>query len=127
MFKSITISICKKINVVLLINILACNAIPTYIKSDFSPLGTRGLMAESVCRHAESISNDGRSSTSSIQDPSKLGSFDLESSSYVTGYGIRQRSFASVKVPVSRGKGSWRRPFSLFLEFYLSGCRIPPS
>lgn len=80
-----------------------------------------GLMAESVCRHAESISNDGRSSTSSIQDPSKLGSFDLESPFYVTGYGIRQRSFAPVKVPVSRGKGSWRRPFSLFLEFYLSG------
>ncbi|EGI69050.1 hypothetical protein G5I_02220 [Acromyrmex echinatior] len=59
--------------------------------------------------------------TLSIQDPSKLGSFDLESLSDVAGYGIRQRSFALVKVPVSRGKGSWRRPFSLFLEFYLSG------
>ncbi|KYM99070.1 hypothetical protein ALC62_10184 [Cyphomyrmex costatus] len=59
--------------------------------------------------------------TLSIQDPSKLGSFDLESLSDVAGYGIRQRSFAPVKVPVSRGKGSWRRPFSLFLEFYLSG------
>ena len=79
------------------------------------------MVAESVCRHAESISNDGRSSTLSIQDPSKLGSFDLESLSDVAGYGIRQRSFALVKVPVSRGKGSWRRPFSLFLEFYLSG------
>jgi len=79
------------------------------------------LMAESVCRHTESISNDGRSSTSSMQDPSKLGSFDLESLSDVAGYGIRQRSFAPVKVPVSRGKRSWRRPFSLFLEFYLSG------
>ncbi|TGZ38435.1 Uncharacterized protein DBV15_06740 [Temnothorax longispinosus] len=47
--------------------------------------------------------------TSSIQDSSKLGSFDLESSSYVTGYGIRQRSFAPVKVPVSREKGRYLR------------------
>lgn len=52
-------------------------------------------------------------------DPSKRGSFDLKSPSDVAGYGIRQRSFAPVEVPVSRGKGS--RPFSPFLEFYLSG------
>lgn len=54
-------------------------------------------------------------------DPSKRGSFDLKSLSDVAGYGIRQRSFAPVEVPVFRGKGSWRRPFSPFLEFYLSG------
>lgn len=68
-------------------------------------------------------------------DPSKRGSFDLKSPSDVAGYGIRQRSFAPVEVPVSRGgkkdRGTGaapgrageleRRPFSPFLEFYLSG------
>lgn len=62
---NVRVKIRKQLRVVLSIIILAFDAISAYIKSDFTRVKSDS-MAESVCRHAESISNDERSSTSSI-------------------------------------------------------------